>query len=335
MKLISIIIPVYNGENFIKQCLQNISKCTMNEIEFIFIDDGSKDRTRNFIETEIENDSRIRYFYQENSGVSAARNLGISYSEGKYIGFLDVDDSFEPELYTHLYEQMETYSLDLVISGIKTNDGNVLIKKDIHLETDTQYSLNEEFLSKFMLCEINGSPWNKLYRSDIIKSKLISFDKKIPIGEDYLFILNYLSYCRSIRYTEKYYYLYNIRPNSAMTSYNKDKYKIYKNLQMKCLSSLQNLDEESINYQNLRYLVWINNCFIDEVNLNPSKSNRRQNISVILSDAYNKEIKEKLLKSGLKMGIKFKVILFLLRIKSISIVELYGNVRKLMIKLLK
>lgn len=64
MKLISIIIPVYNGENFIKQCLQNISKCTMNEIEFIFIDDGSKDRTRNFIETEIENDSRIRYFYQ-------------------------------------------------------------------------------------------------------------------------------------------------------------------------------------------------------------------------------------------------------------------------------
>lgn len=248
---------------------------------------------------------------------------------------MDVDDSFEPELYTHLYEQMETYSLDLVISGIKTNDGNVLIKKDIQLETDRQYSVNEEFLFKFMLCEINGSPWNKLYRSDIIKSKLISFDKKIPIGEDYLFILNYLNHCRSIRYTEKYYYLYNIRPNSAMTSYNKDKYTIYKNLQMKCLSSVKHLNQQSINYQNLRYLVWVNNCFIDEVNLNPSRIDRKQNISLILHDDYNKQIKEKLLKSSLKMKIKFKIILLLLNLRCILIVELYVNLRNLMIKILK
>lgn len=112
---ISVIIPVYNEESYLNQCLDSILAQTLQEIEILCIDDGSTDRSLEILRDYAAKDSRFRVFTQENRYAGTARNVGIKYAEGKYFSFLDADDFFSPVLLERLYQAAEQQGADIVI----------------------------------------------------------------------------------------------------------------------------------------------------------------------------------------------------------------------------
>ena len=180
-KLLSVIVPCYNGEQYIHRCIESILKQTYSNLEVIVVNDGSTDKSEEIIKS--INDSRIKYIYQENSGVSTARNKGIESSEGKYITFVDSDDTVEPNIYEVLVELIHKYDADIAhCSYNKVVDGKI---KKIG-NTEKIYEMDrDEAVSKLLSGELFvGSNWNKIYKSELFNN--IRFDSKIKINEDVL-----------------------------------------------------------------------------------------------------------------------------------------------------
>ena len=117
MKKISVIVPVYNAEEFLPQCLDSILAQTLTELEIICIDDGSPDNSGKILDDYAKKDNRIIVIHQNNGGVSLARNTGIKNAAGKYIGFVDPDDWIDKDFYQNLYQAAEDYQADIVGTG--------------------------------------------------------------------------------------------------------------------------------------------------------------------------------------------------------------------------
>ena len=117
--LISVIVPVYNVEKYLPQCLNSIINQTYKNIEVVLVDDGSTDDSGNICEEYKKNDERIIVVHQKNSGLSAARNVGIEISTGEYITFIDSDDYISPDYIENLYSALEQYSADIAICDLK------------------------------------------------------------------------------------------------------------------------------------------------------------------------------------------------------------------------
>ena len=141
---ISVIIPVYNLENYIENCLNSIVNQTYNELEILCVDDGSSDRSAEIIRSFCEKDARVKYFYQENDGVSAARNSGLEKAAGEYIMFVDSDDFIEKNMIETILKNKEN---DLTISNYKRYYGKDKIINNI--EIDEKIYNKEEFLENF------------------------------------------------------------------------------------------------------------------------------------------------------------------------------------------
>ena len=114
---VSVIIPVYNGESYLEQCLDSIIGQTLKEIEIICVNDGSKDRTQQILEKYAEKDSRIQIINQENGGAGAARNAGLRIARGEYLSILDGDDFFEPDMLEKAYKKAKESRAELLVFG--------------------------------------------------------------------------------------------------------------------------------------------------------------------------------------------------------------------------
>ena len=114
---VSVIIPVYNGETYLAQCLDSIIGQTLKEIEIICVNDGSKDRTQQILEKYAEKDSRIQIISQENGGAGAARNAGLRIARGEYLSILDGDDFFEPDMLEKAYKKAKESRAELLVFG--------------------------------------------------------------------------------------------------------------------------------------------------------------------------------------------------------------------------
>ena len=113
---ISVIIPVYNVEDYLSKCLQSVINQTYTNLEIILVDDGSTDNSGEICDEFSENDNRIKVIHQKNTGVSQARKIGIDVADGKYIGFVDADDWIEPDMYETLINKMK--NSDIIMSGL-------------------------------------------------------------------------------------------------------------------------------------------------------------------------------------------------------------------------
>ena len=115
MVKVSVIIPVYNAEKYLKQCLNSICRQTLQEIEIICVDDGSTDNSLNILQEYTNADPRIQVLTQKNQGAGAARNYGLRTARGLYLSFLDADDFFEPNMLEEAVNTIELYSADFVV----------------------------------------------------------------------------------------------------------------------------------------------------------------------------------------------------------------------------
>ncbi|MCI8955895.1 MAG: glycosyltransferase family 2 protein [Eubacterium sp.] len=207
--LISVVIPVYNAEEYIKRCLESIQKQTYDNLEIIVVNDGSTDHTQKVVGEMQQQDERIKLIQKENEGVSAARNDGVLAATGKYIYFIDSDDYVEDNIVEKLYEAISTQG-QLSVCGFTT----VFMKKE-----DTPFSLYDsvslisieqylEKMSQYLYSVYFGSLWNKMYVTEIIKSNQLKFRKDISLAEDFIFNLDYLQYVKKVTMLPECMYYY-------------------------------------------------------------------------------------------------------------------------------
>lgn len=216
---ISIITPVFNSQKYIKRFFNNFNQANKDKIaELIFIDDGSTDNTPTIINELASTNDNVKFYKQDHQYQSAARNLGMSHASGKYFLFLDVDDTFSPELFTTMLKNIQDYSL--VICGInRVLSNNTLVLNNSVLEGATT---KDEIAKKFLLNrdQMDSGLWNKIFRADIIQQNHLSFSNKNFV-EDILFVFNYLMCINAneIKFVHKALYTYYQNSNTTTTSY--------------------------------------------------------------------------------------------------------------------
>lgn len=166
MYKLSIIVPVYNVEKYINQCIDSILNQTLNDFELILINDGSTDKSGIICDEYCKIDSRIKVIHKENGGLSSARNAGIDASRGRYIGFVDSDDWIEKDMYEVLYKNIEEYQSDISICGMNRVTNNQYIKQ---YDTGKLEVLNKvEAMEKLLQGrEIRDYFCDKLYRREL------------------------------------------------------------------------------------------------------------------------------------------------------------------------
>ncbi|SDB46613.1 Glycosyltransferase involved in cell wall bisynthesis [Pseudobutyrivibrio sp. YE44] len=220
-KLVSIIIPAYNVENYIDECLESIMSQTYPNWEALVIDDGSTDSTWQHIESFVSKDSRFRAFLRENSGVSATRNFALEQANGAYIQFLDSDDYIVPETLQKAVDAMENTDVDWVsFQHQRINEAGELIDNFDFVQGRIDISSNPKKIdlitNPLLDYKIGYEVWNKLYKASIIQKHHIRFLEDCHIGEDLEFNLCYILFATVINCVDSRLYFYRQRISSAM-----------------------------------------------------------------------------------------------------------------------
>jgi len=212
-KVISVIIPAYNVDKYIKKCMESVLLQTYSDLEIIVIDDGSTDDTAKLISS-FTSDERVIILKQKNSGVTAARNNGINTATGELMTFVDSDDWLEPDMYEKLYTVMAESNADVAAC-----DYNLVY--DDHIETKYSNMHNEvvdidptNYFLKYCCCrKPNNYIWTRLYRTDIVRGSGIRFEN-YKLGDDTLFNFKLLPYMKRAAHISSSLYNYLQRTNS-------------------------------------------------------------------------------------------------------------------------
>ncbi len=217
--LVSVVIPVWNGEHTLARCLNSVQCQTWQNLEIIVVDDGSTDGTAKVLETEAAKDPRIHAIHQENAGVSKARNHGIAQCRGVYTRFVDADDVLPMDSIEHLVRCAEENHADLVLAAYTDVVGHVhreraLVKREYTVDNnDFLRHMNRKSNSFYY-----GVLWNKLFRTEIIRRFDLQFVSGLSYGEDMVFVCSYLEHVKRLTFTRKSVYEY-IRNPKGMTAH--------------------------------------------------------------------------------------------------------------------
>ncbi len=213
-KEVSIIIPTYNAEKYISDCIESVLSQTYSNIEVIIIDDGSTDKTSVICKEYQKKDERINYYFQNNSGVSKARNFGIELAEGKYIVFIDADDMISCTYIEQLVYIFDNENIQMA-SVSHTRDLSNL-GKDIYKQIAVVDSEEvRSFMMDFTQQKFNGYVWEKMFVTDIVKNS-VRYNEAISVREDLLFIIQYLKYIDKCGYINNNLYYYRDNDSSVL-----------------------------------------------------------------------------------------------------------------------
>lgn len=220
--MISIIVPVYQAEKYLRQCLDSIQQQTYPDWEAILVDDGSSDGSPAICDEYAKNDGRFKVIHQRNGGVSKARNKGLQVAQGSLITFVDADDRLQADALDY-YRQQIRDGVDMVMAGYRRVSER---RVDMFADEDKEQGMNREQALTMMYRPIwfpyQGYLWNKCYRKSIVDAHHLRFDEKIYFNEDRLFVTKYLCHTKGkIVYSSKVVYDYFVRSGSAMASLSK------------------------------------------------------------------------------------------------------------------
>lgn len=193
--LVSIVIPMYNSEKTIYRCLESVCNQTYKNLEIIIVDDGSIDNGSDIVQEIQKKDVRVKYYYQDNQGPSLARNKGIELSRGKFLVFVDADDTIVESMVEEFLAIKENEKVELVIAnriGIRKNKNGLSrnIKEIQEKKLPSKESIKKDFFRLLNSGCIN-TIWGKLYNLEIIKRQKIRMEDDLDMGEDLQFNLSY------------------------------------------------------------------------------------------------------------------------------------------------
>ena len=226
---ISVIVPIFNKEQYLDRCVKSLLGQTDKNLEIILVNDGSTDQSGEICNRFADIDDRIKVIHKKNEGVAAARNTGIKVATGQYISFVDADDFLDLNAYGEIYKVIENFYPDCIdfgwkyindygekTSNINEINKNEILTKKIIREKILPPLLNlkkdeESFVFDFV--------WNKLFKTDIICKNKVFFDEKRRTWEDRVFLVQYLKYCNTYYSMDKCFYNYVSVPNSLSRKY--------------------------------------------------------------------------------------------------------------------
>jgi glycosyltransferase involved in cell wall biosynthesis len=234
MVKISIIVPVYNAEKYLSQCIDSILSQTFTDFELLLIDDGSSDNSAAMSDEYARKDSRIQVFHKENGGVSSARNLGIDKAQGEWITFVDSDDRLAGNFLEQLLNKALTLNVEAVFCNCFYVFENEILPKPIYTEDTVEdgNGMLKRFLIRF---RTRSELWGKIIQRKYLTHRL---KENVKIGEDFLYLIElyYTHNCRTAIVTD-YLYYYRQLDSSAMN--NSDLVFHNKQLLMECLQFIQ------------------------------------------------------------------------------------------------
>lgn len=225
--LISVIVPVYNAEKYLKECLDSIINQTYRNLEIILVNDGSLDKSGDICDEYARNDNRVKVIHRENAGVSVARNTGIDASTGDFIAFVDSDDYLTDTMLQKLYDKIDNndisvcrFAYEYCDKTVYYQEDNLLLftKKPYYFEYIMADKYNKSYPDRIICDKIFGSVCRTLFKRNIILNNNIRFTKGMKIAEDRLFLLEYCSYCNKAGLVDEYLYHYRADVENSATS---------------------------------------------------------------------------------------------------------------------
>lgn len=225
--MISVIVPVYKIEEYLRQCLESLSAQTLDDMEIIIVDDGSPDGCPEICDEYAAKDARMKVVHKQNGGLLSARKAGFAASKGDYIGFVDGDDWVEPDTFLNMYKAVCEHSPDMVLSDFLCDYGDCIEPSDQCFEEEfyDRARLESEIFPKmlfdgrFYRFGVNPNCWSKLVRRGLIEKNLLPVDERIRMGEDAAFIYPCMLDSQSITCVKTPTYHYRITEQSMSNAY--------------------------------------------------------------------------------------------------------------------
>lgn len=221
---ISVILPAYNADQFLRGCVDSILAQSFTDFELILVDDGSPDNSGIICDEYVSKDSRVKVFHKENGGVGSARNLGLEKAKGEWVFFSDADDELASNAFEILISHLDK-DVAYVMGGYKKYDETGTVVYEVNRHSEKMMSQSEAITQMFRPTDYvyQGYLWNKLFKLSIIKEHNLQFADGIYFNEDRLFNIVYLLNIGAQKcfYTTEPVYNYVVRSNSAMASLKK------------------------------------------------------------------------------------------------------------------
>ena len=296
---VSIIVPIYNAENYIQATVKSILNQTFSDFELILVDDGSTDNSLSICQDLSKKDERIKVVHKENGGSSSAKNVGMEHASGEYIGFVDADDTIDEDYINNLYQGVSMHQADVCVGNMAfvcMKSGEIVSRRTVEM-TGGFYEMLDfmKFYPKYMSNAIIGSPCNKLYRRNIIDENSIKFNVNIRNNEDTHFNYEYLAKCKSVFVSAEPFYNYINRAGveSSSTKYIENVFDIYVQTYKKAIAFLKdtNTYDSLIKFQSTYFINLVIGALNSIVNKdkNSTKKEKKQKIEQICnhSDVVN------------------------------------------------
>lgn len=229
MPAVSVIVPVYNVEKYLKRCVDSILNQTFTDFELILVDDGSTDSSSRICDEYAESDERVGVIHKENGGVSAARNTGIDAAQGEFIMFVDSDDKVKQEMLEKMLNCIGT-EVDLIVSSIEMHWIHKQETRILHFQMPNKrynpVTLMQEYSNSAIPTICLCGPCCKLYKRSVILQNSIKFDTNLRLGEDTCFNMDYIRCCGNVVSMSECFYCYmRENENSLFTRFQKETYR--------------------------------------------------------------------------------------------------------------
>lgn len=315
--LVSIIVPVYNVEEYLERCIQSLIRQTLNRIEIILVDDGSLDHSGSLCDKFAEIDNRIKVIHKANGGLSSARNAGIDIAKGRYIGFVDSDDDVEVDMYERMSSIAEEYQVDFVMADyLRIFDEGKARLKTLDIQSgyyDRNKIRDEIFPNLIMKEQIDYGPFlsvcHCLYRTTFFREHAMQFDEKVRWSEDNIFsaIMGY--YCSSFYYMQgQALYHYYQNQGTITTSYRKGAWQTYCTMNDHLHDFFDKVEDYNFERQlKLHMIYYACNC-IEQIKFLDRKQGLEQ-IKVILGDPHLAEAFKKFRLPDVSLKLKIQLVL--------------------------
>lgn len=255
MPKVSIIVPIYNVEQYLDRCMQSLLNQTLEDIEIIMVDDGSPDNCPKMCDEYAKKDERVKVIHKKNAGLGMARNSGLEIATGEYVAFVDSDDYVDVSAYEKMYNSVKKHNADAVFSGLKEENASGIWEEKETKGHETLLNMSETY--EFVLEMVANPPgvkeerahsmsvWHSLYKKEIIdKNQLRFVSEREYVCEDIPFQVDFLTRCNSLLVLPFICYYYCLNGTSLTATFKNEKFERYvrlRNLLIKKLGSSKNV----------------------------------------------------------------------------------------------
>lgn len=334
---LSVIVPIYKVEFYLRDCLDSLCRQSVNDVEFILVDDGSPDNCGKIAEEYTKKDSRIKVFHKENGGLISAWKFGLARATGEYIGFVDSDDYVEDNMFAVLIENAKKSDADIVCCNYYSDESGVYKIVKLSAECgiyDRQKIVNELLpfavdtgnIIGYQRC-VSSVRWNKLFKKKILLNNMKYYDERVSFGEDLLVTYSALAIAQSVAVIDDALYNFRSNPQSITHSYNKNLKEQFERCNVILLQIAKDYELECYEqiYRNAAHTAF--RIIANELN-NPI-SNRQQKKKVVHGIIFDENVQKgahliSLKRASFKQRVKF----YLLKHKKVGLLMHYYNANR-------